>query len=85
MKNGCSIMTDAWLDRKRSIMNLVTYCTIGTTFLSSNEMSDVSHTSEVRIELVVKTTDEVGEDEVVQVVMGNAFNNMAAKKLLLDK
>jgi uncharacterized protein YfiM (DUF2279 family) len=66
IKNGCSIMTDAWSDRKRrSIMNLVINCAAGTTFLSSKEMSDVSHTSEVIFELVDKTIEEVGEDEVL--------------------
>jgi hypothetical protein len=54
MKNGCSIMTDAWFDRKRSIMNLVTNCAAGTTFLRSKEMSCVSHTSEVIFKLVDK-------------------------------
>jgi hypothetical protein len=86
MKNECSIMTDAWSDRKRrSIMNLITNCAAGTTFLSSKEMSDVSHTSEVIFELVDKTIEEVGEDEVVQVMTDNASNNMGAKKLLLVK
>ena len=48
MKNGCSFMTDAWSDRKRrSIMNICTNCAEGTSFVSSKEMSDVSHTSEV--------------------------------------
>jgi hypothetical protein len=32
MKNRCSIMTDAWSDRKRSIMNLITNYVIGTIF-----------------------------------------------------
>jgi hypothetical protein len=86
MKNGCSIMTDAWSDRKRrSIMNLVTNCVVGTTFLSSKEMSDVSHTSEVIFDLVDKTIEEVSEDEVVQVVTNNTCNNLGAKKLLLVK
>jgi hypothetical protein len=86
MKNGCSVMTDAWSDRKRrSIMNVVTNCVAGTTFLSSKEMSVVSHTSEVIFELVDKTIEEIGEDELVQVVTDNASNNMGAKKLLLAK
>jgi hypothetical protein len=79
-------MTDAWSDRKkRSIMNLVTNCAAGTTFLSSKEMSVVSHTSEVIFELVDKAIEEIGEDEVVQVVINNASNNMGAKKLLFAK
>ncbi|TVU50507.1 hypothetical protein EJB05_01880 [Eragrostis curvula] len=86
LKNGCSIMTDAWSDRKRrSIMNLVTNCADGTSFMSSKEMSAVSHTSEVIFELVDKAIEEVGEDEVVQVVTDNASNNMGAKKMLFQK
>jgi hypothetical protein len=55
MKNGCSIMTDAWSDRKRRpVMNLVTNCAAGTMFLSSKEMPDVAHTSEVIFDLVDK-------------------------------
>ena len=86
MKNGCSIMTDAWTDRKwRSIMNLCTNCADGTSFISSKEMSDVSHTSEVIFELVDKAIEDFGPENVVQVVTDNASNNMGAKKLLLEK
>jgi len=86
MKNGCSIMTDAWTDRKRrSIMNLCTNCADGTSFISSMEMSDVSHTSEVIFELVDKAIEDIGPENVVQVVTDNASNNMGVKKLLLEK
>ena len=86
LKNGCSVMTDAWSDRKRrSIMNLCTNCAEGTEFISSKEMSDVSHTSEVIFELVDKAIDDLGPENVVQVVTDNASNNMGAKKLLLEK
>ncbi|CAD6225520.1 unnamed protein product [Miscanthus lutarioriparius] len=86
LKNGCSIMTDAWSDRKRrSIMNLCTNCADGTSFISSKEMLDVSHTNEVIFELVDKAIEDIGPDNVVQVVTNNASNNMGAKKLLLEK
>jgi len=86
VKNGCSVMTDAWSDRKRrSIMNLCTNCADGSSFVSSKEMSDVSHTSEVIFELVDKAIEDIGPDDVVQVVTDNASNNMGAKKLLLEK
>ncbi|KAJ1254347.1 hypothetical protein BS78_K080000 [Paspalum vaginatum] len=69
-KNGCSVITDAWTDMKgRSIMN-------------SKVMSDVSHTSEVIFELVDKEIEELGAENVVQVVTDNASNNMAAKALI---
>ncbi|CAN6348130.1 unnamed protein product, partial [Urochloa humidicola] len=86
LKNGCSIMTDAWSDRKRrSIMNLCTNCADGTSFISSKEMSDVSHTSEVIFNLVDTAIEEIGPENVVQVVTDNASNNMGAKKLLEEK
>nr|KAJ0189697.1 hypothetical protein LSAT_V11C800392060 [Lactuca sativa] len=44
---GCSIMTDAWSDRKRrSIMNLCVNSRMGTVFISSKECSNESHTSQ---------------------------------------
>jgi hypothetical protein len=67
MKNGCSSMTDAWSDKKRSIMNVCTNCGEGTSFISSKEMSDVSHTSEVIFEVVDKAIEDMGPDDVVQV------------------
>jgi len=83
IKHGCSIMTDAWTDMKRrSIMNLFTNTSEGTTFIKSKEMSDVSHTSEVIHELVDKAIEDIGAEHVVQIVTDNASNNMGAKALL---
>jgi len=83
IKHGCSIMTDAWTDMKRrSIMNLCTNTSEGTTFIKSKEMSDVSHTSEVIHELVDKAIEDIGAEHVVQIVTDNASNNMGAKALL---
>ncbi|XP_066320723.1 uncharacterized protein [Miscanthus floridulus] len=66
-------------------MNLCTNCADESSFVSSKEMSDVSHTSEVIFELVDKAIEDIGPDDVVQVVTDNASNNMGAKKLLLEK
>lgn len=84
--NGCSILTDAWTDRKRrSIMNLCINCKEGTTFLSSREASNEAHTGNYIFEYVDKCIEEVGPQNVVQVVTDNASNNMAAKDLLKEK
>ncbi|CAN1764761.1 hypothetical protein LINPERHAP1_LOCUS9396 [Linum perenne] len=86
IQNGCSLMTDAWTDMKRrSIMNIVTNCAEGTSFIKSRDTSNVSHTSEVIFDLVDGAIEEVGAEHVVQVVTDNASNNMGAKKLLLEK
>ncbi|CAA0824419.1 hAT transposon superfamily protein [Striga hermonthica] len=85
-KSGCSIMTDAWSDRKRrSIMNLCVNSKIGTIFLSSKESSDISHTSEMIFEYVDQCIEQVGPENVVQVVTDNASNNMGPAKLLRTK
>uniref|UniRef100_UPI0005C9ACA9 uncharacterized protein LOC101303082 n=1 Tax=Fragaria vesca subsp. vesca TaxID=101020 RepID=UPI0005C9ACA9 len=84
--NGCSIMTDAWSDRKRrSIMNLCVNCKEGTTFLSSKEASNESHTGAYIFEYVDKCIEVVGPQNVVQVVTDNASNNMAAGELMKVK
>ncbi|KAL5793401.1 hypothetical protein ACOSP7_001995 [Xanthoceras sorbifolium] len=84
--NGCSIMTDAWSDRKRrSLMNLCVNCKIGTTFLSSKESSEEAHTGEHIFQYVDGCIKQVGPKNVIQVVTDNATNNMAAAKLLKVK
>jgi hypothetical protein len=81
--NGCSIMTDAWTDRKRrSIMNLCVNCKEGTTFLSSKETFEEAHTGKYIFEYVDKCIEEVGPQNVIQVVTDNATNNMAAGEML---
>ncbi|KAL8155677.1 hypothetical protein AgCh_000904 [Apium graveolens] len=85
-KSGCSIMTDAWSDRKRrSIMNLCVNYKLGTSFLSSIECSNEAHTAKFVHDYVDKYIQEVGPNNVIQMVTDNASNNMAAVKLLRDK
>ncbi|XP_021320513.1 uncharacterized protein LOC8057237 [Sorghum bicolor] len=55
------------------------------TDVCSNEMSGVSHTSEIIFELVDKAIEDIGPENVVQVVTDNASNNMGANKLLEEK
>ncbi|TQE07882.1 hypothetical protein C1H46_006531 [Malus baccata] len=84
--NGCSIMTDAWSDRKRrSIMNLCVNCKEGTIFLSSKECSSEAHTGEYIFEYVDKCVEEIGPQNVIQVVTDNASNNMAAANMMKKK
>ncbi|KAK9071810.1 hypothetical protein SSX86_008239 [Deinandra increscens subsp. villosa] len=83
---GCSIMTDAWSDRnRRSIMNLCVNSKLGTVFLSSKECSNEAHTSKHIFEYVDKCIEDVGPENVIQVVTDNASNNMGAAKLLKAK
>jgi hypothetical protein len=66
-------------------MNLCVNCKQGTSFISSKEDSETSHTAEYIFEYVDKFIDEIGPKNVVQVVTDNASNNMAAANLLKVK
>ncbi len=66
-------------------MNLCVNCKLGTTFLSSKEDSEASHTGEYIFEYVDKCIEDVGPKNVIQVVTDNASNNMAARELLKIK
>ncbi|CAN6971348.1 unnamed protein product [Brassica rapa subsp. trilocularis] len=80
-KNGCTIMTDAWTyQKRRSIMNLCINSKGGTMFRSSKDCPDEAHTGAYIFEYVNRCIEEVGEENVVQVVTDNATNNMAAAK-----
>ncbi|TQD97471.1 hypothetical protein C1H46_016932 [Malus baccata] len=79
-------MTDAWTNRKRrSIMNLCVNCKEGTIFLSSKECSSEAHTGEYIFEYVDKCIEEIGPQNVIQVVTDNASNNMAAANMMKKK
>ncbi|KAK1261472.1 hypothetical protein QJS04_geneDACA001003 [Acorus gramineus] len=85
-RTGCSIMTDAWTDRKgRSIMNLCVNCILGTSFLRSIDASKESHTADYIFGLVDSCIMEVGVDNVVQVVTDNASANLAAGRIMKAK
>ncbi|TXG72825.1 hypothetical protein EZV62_001404 [Acer yangbiense] len=72
-------------EKRRSIMNLCVNCKEDTTFLSSKESSDVAHTCEHIFNYVLAAIEEVGPENVVQVVTNNASNNMVAAKMLKEK
>lgn len=84
--DGCSLMTDAWTDRKgRSLMNIVVHSTAGTAFWMSKNVSSEVHDGKFIFEFVdeaIGSEDGPGEDNVVQVVTDNASNNMLAAKML---
>ncbi|KAL0742659.1 hypothetical protein Bca4012_084172 [Brassica carinata] len=85
-REGCSVMTDAWTDRKkRSVMNLCVNSRGGTCFLSSKDASKDAHTGEYIFSYIDKCIEDLGAEKVVQVVTDNATNNVAAARLLKDK
>ncbi|KAM7519613.1 hypothetical protein LguiB_018575 [Lonicera macranthoides] len=79
---GYSIMTDAWSNGKRRTTKFCVNWAKGTTFISSKEDFEKVHTGEYIFQYVNKCIEEVGPQNVVQIVTDYASNNVAAAKLL---
>lgn len=83
---GCTLMSDGWTDGKhRSITNFLVNSPMGTVFLKSVDTSSISHTSENLFELLNSIIDEIGEENVVQVVTDSASNYVKAGELLMGE
>uniref|UniRef100_A0A0R0FZH2 BED-type domain-containing protein n=1 Tax=Glycine max TaxID=3847 RepID=A0A0R0FZH2_SOYBN len=79
VKYSCTIMSDAWTDRKqRCIINFLINSQAGTMFLKSVDGSDFVKTGEKLFELLDAIVEEVGEENVVQVVTDNGSNYVLA-------
>ncbi|XP_072084745.1 uncharacterized protein [Arachis hypogaea] len=78
-KYGCSIMSDAWTDKRQwSIINFLVNSPAGTMFLKSIDASDYVKTGEKMFELLDGIVEEIGEQNVVQVVTDNSSNYVLA-------
>ena len=81
-KYGCTIMTDR---KRRTILNFLVNSTKGTVFLKSIDASDISKTTDKIFKMTDDVVEEVGEDNVMQIVTDNAANYKAAGDLLMQK
>ncbi|RVW91134.1 hypothetical protein CK203_039963 [Vitis vinifera] len=71
-ENGCSIMSDGWTDRKkRTLVNFLVNCSKGTMFMQSIDASSMIKTGEKMFELLDKWVEQVGEENVIQVITDN--------------
>ncbi|XP_027350930.1 uncharacterized protein LOC113861986 isoform X1 [Abrus precatorius] len=85
-KCGCSIMSDAWTDKKnRTLINFLVNCPTGSMFVKSIDASAYMKTGEKLFELLDSFVEEIGEKNVVQVVTDNGSNYVLAGKLLQAK
>ncbi|RVW75586.1 hypothetical protein CK203_056441 [Vitis vinifera] len=82
-KNGCSIMSDGWTDRKeRTLVNFLVNCSKGTMFMQSIDASSMIKTGEKMFELLDKWVEQVGEENVIQVITDNHSSYVMARRLL---
>ncbi|RVW58026.1 hypothetical protein CK203_114209 [Vitis vinifera] len=83
-KNGCSIMSDGWTDRKeRTLVNFLVNCSKGTMFMQSIDASSMIKTGEKMFELLDKWVEQVGEENVIQVISDNHSSYVMAGLLRL--
>ncbi|KAE8734614.1 hypothetical protein F3Y22_tig00000738pilonHSYRG00067 [Hibiscus syriacus] len=71
---GCSILSDGWRDSvvQKDIVNFMVNSPKGSIFVKSMDVSDVSKDANLLFGILDKMVDEVGEENVVQVITDNA-------------
>ncbi|GKV27719.1 hypothetical protein SLEP1_g36855 [Rubroshorea leprosula] len=83
---GVTLMSDGWTDRKqRSIINFLVNSPAGTMFIKSIDASSFVKTGEKLFELIDGVVEEIGAENVIQLVTNNGSNYVAAGKLLEEK
>ncbi|KAF6165491.1 hypothetical protein GIB67_023320 [Kingdonia uniflora] len=83
---GCSIMSDMWTDlSQRSYINVVAYSPKGAVFLNSFERSADKKTGTFLRDILVSVIDEIGAENVIQVITDNASNYGLAGVLIMDR
>ncbi|XP_050263870.1 uncharacterized protein LOC126708093 [Quercus robur] len=85
-KTGCTLMSDGWTDnRERSITNFLVNSPKGTVFLKSIDTSNISKNAENLFQLLDSLVQEIGEENVVQVVTDSASAYVSAGEKLMEK
>ncbi|PKI68642.1 hypothetical protein CRG98_010922 [Punica granatum] len=83
---GCSILLDSWKDvQGRRIVNLLVSCPRGIYFVSSVDATDVIEDYGKLFLLLDRVVDEMGEENIVQVVTEDTACFRAAGKMLEEK
>lgn len=83
---GCILMGDGWKDiRKRLLINFLVYCLKGVTFIKSVDVFDVYINVENLCNLFVEMVEMVGFENVVYLVIDNAFNYKVLGRLFAER
>ncbi|GLU16677.1 hypothetical protein SLE2022_330970 [Rubroshorea leprosula] len=83
---GCSIMADSWYNAEgRTMINFLVSCPNGVYFVSSFDATDIIADAGSLFKLLDKVVEEVGEENVVQVITKNISSFRNAGKMLEEK
>eukprot|EP01018_Ginkgo_biloba_P005280 Gb_12450 [translate_table: standard] len=82
---GYTIISDGWSDMKhRPLINVLVYSPQGVIFVKAVDTMDQKKTSEFIFKILEEVVLEVGEENVVQIVIDSASNCVGAGKLIMD-
>lgn len=84
---GCTIMCDGWSTKNRHpIINFMIYCDRAMIYHTSVDCTNKRKTADFLLSLMNNVIDEIGEQNVVQVVTDSeAANKAAGTKLMLER
>ena len=83
---GCTIMCDGWSSRTRKpIINFMIYCDRSMIYHSLVDTTNIPKTTDYIFSLMNKVVEEVGEENVIQVVTDNETSFKVAGMLLMEK
>ncbi|KAG6667853.1 uncharacterized protein LOC122316952 [Carya illinoinensis] len=83
---GCSIMADSWKDTQgRTLINFLASCPHSVYFVTSVDATDVVEDASSLFKLMDKVVEEIGEENIVQVITENTPSYKAAGKMLEEK
>ncbi|KAI3696565.1 hypothetical protein L6452_28935 [Arctium lappa] len=83
---GCSILADSWKDaQNRTLINILVSCPRGVHFVSSVDATELVEDAPALFKFLDKVVDEMGEENVVQVITENTPSYQAAGKMLEEK
>ena len=83
---GVSIVSDGWTNvRNQHLINILGVSSTGAVFLGAHDSSSVMASSQNIADILLKTIDEVGPTNVIQVITDNATNCKGAGKIIERK
>lgn len=83
---GCTLMSDGWSDKKnKRLTDFLANSPSGTIFLKSIDTSNMIKDAKKLFELLDSLVEEIGEENVVQVVTDSASAYVAVGELLMEK
>ena len=84
--SGCTLMSNIWSDvEHRAFINIIAYSPSGVIFLKSLEVSRDKITTLYIKDIISSVIEEIGSDNVVQLITNNTTNFESAGDMLISK